>query len=423
MDYTNQKRKYIIFGVIFVIALLIIGIAYYLISLNNAKGQIKEFEKSVQQNDYKSIAKQLSNNEETLSKVDAKNFVVFVKNKENQKQYNEQLQKIKSNIDKNKEYNTEYGTITDQYGNDLITVKKNGKKLLFIDKLEFKPKLTSVYVKEFNNSGIYKYKQGNEKKVIAERNQITELGKFFIGKYSIKAEKTIEDSLHNGTLTGKINIDLGNKGNDNKVYVDEDFNQSWFKVKLNNDSLLEKDSYKLLIDEKDVDYNSNKTYGKYYNPTELSIYAIGTLEGKVFKTNRVNIRRNYDNKPQDLKLSFNKSQISEYENASEKVKEKSKTFIKEYTKDLNKAYKEKDYKYISDYVKSNSKLEKQLKNQVSSESKVKFRDVNINTVKRDKNKIYVQLSKTNNNNVIQTKYTLDYNSESDEFLLEDSLNI
>lgn len=40
MDYTNQKRKYIIFGVILVITLLIIGIAYYLISLNNAKGQI-----------------------------------------------------------------------------------------------------------------------------------------------------------------------------------------------------------------------------------------------------------------------------------------------------------------------------------------------------------------------------------------------
>ncbi|EXO68579.1 MULTISPECIES: hypothetical protein [Staphylococcaceae] len=84
MDYTNQKRKYIIFGVILVITLLIIGIAYYLISLNNAKGQIREFEKFIQQNDYKSIADKLSNNEQTLSKVDAKNFVLFVKSKENQ---------------------------------------------------------------------------------------------------------------------------------------------------------------------------------------------------------------------------------------------------------------------------------------------------------------------------------------------------
>ncbi|EOD7660317.1 hypothetical protein ACJRGR_002627 [Staphylococcus aureus] len=104
MDYTNQKRKYIIFGVILVITLLIIGIAYYLISLNNAKGQIKEFEKLVQHNDYNSIAKKLSNKEETLSKNDAKNFVLFVKSKENQEQYNEQMQKIKSNIDKNKVY-------------------------------------------------------------------------------------------------------------------------------------------------------------------------------------------------------------------------------------------------------------------------------------------------------------------------------
>src|SRR5699024_1150146 len=86
----------------------------------------------------------------------------------------------------------------------LIKIKKNGKTFFFIDKLEFKPKLTSVYVKEFNNTGIYKYQQENAKKVIAESNQTTELGKFFIGKYSIKTDKTIEDSIHNGTLTGKI---------------------------------------------------------------------------------------------------------------------------------------------------------------------------------------------------------------------------
>ena len=57
MDYTNQKRKYIIFGIVLAITLLIVGIAYYLISLNNAKGQVKEFEKLVQHNDYNSIAK------------------------------------------------------------------------------------------------------------------------------------------------------------------------------------------------------------------------------------------------------------------------------------------------------------------------------------------------------------------------------
>ncbi|MGG7040024.1 hypothetical protein [Staphylococcus aureus] len=84
MDYTNQKRKYIIFGIVLAITLLIVGIAYYLISLNNAKGQVKEFEKLVQHNDYNSIAKKLSNKEETLSENDAKNFVLFVKSKENQ---------------------------------------------------------------------------------------------------------------------------------------------------------------------------------------------------------------------------------------------------------------------------------------------------------------------------------------------------
>src|SRR5699024_5446300 len=146
MVYTNQKRKNIIFGIVLTITHLIVGITYYLISLNNAKEKVKEFENIVQHNDYNSISKNISNTKESLSENDAKNFVLFVKSKENQEQYNEQIQKIKSNIDKNKDNNTVYGSITDKYGNNLITIKKNGKTFFFIDKLEFKPKLTSVYV-------------------------------------------------------------------------------------------------------------------------------------------------------------------------------------------------------------------------------------------------------------------------------------
>ena len=56
-----------------------------------------------------------------------KTLCYLLKVKENQEQYNEQIQKIKSNIDKNKDNNTVYGSITDQYGNNLITIKKNGK--------------------------------------------------------------------------------------------------------------------------------------------------------------------------------------------------------------------------------------------------------------------------------------------------------
>ena len=93
-----------------------------------------------------------------------------------------------------------------------------------------------------------------------------------------------------------------------------------------------KNSYKLLIDDKDVDYNSKKTYGKYYNPTELSVYAIGKLEGKEFKTNRINIRRNYDNKPQNLKLSFKESQIRDYESKSKRLKKKLKAILKNIRK-------------------------------------------------------------------------------------------
>lgn len=418
MDYTNQKRKYIIFGVILVITLLIIGIAYYLISLNNAKGQIKEFEKLVQHNDYNSIANKLSNNEQTLSKTDAKNFVAFVKKKQNKERYNKQIKNIKSNIDQNKEYNTEYGSITDQYGNNLITVKKNGKKFFLIDKLEFKPKLTNVYVKEFNNTGFYHYKQGKNKETLADSNQTTELGKFFVGKYSIKADKTIKESLHNGTVTGKLNIDLTNREDTNKIYADEDFNQSWFKIKLNNNSLLEKDSYKVLVDNKSIDYKPQKVYGKYYTPTDLKVYVTGQLEGKEFKTNTINIRRNYKNEYQDLKLSFDKNQIEDYKKDSNELKDKAKDYIKKYVKSLNKAYNKKEYKYISEFIKPNSELEKQLKNNIQGKEKVEFKEVNINKVERDNNKVTINLSKKIGNDLTTSKYILNYNELEKDFIIE-----
>lgn len=418
MDYTNRKRTYLLFGIILVIIIVIIGVTYYLISLNNAKGQIREFEKFIQQNDYKSIANKLSNNEQTLSKTDAKNFVVFVKKKQNKERYNKQIKNIKSNIDQNKEYNTEYGSITDQYGNNLITVKKNGKKFFLIDKLEFKPKLTNVYVKEFNNTGFYHYKQGKNKETLADSNQTTELGKFFVGKYSIKADKTIKESLHNGTVTGKLNIDLTNKEDNNKIYADEDFNQSWFKIKLNNNSLLEKDSYKVSVDNKSIVYKPQKVYGKYYTPTDLKVYVTGQLEGKKFKTNTINIRRNYKNEYQDLKLSFDKNQIEDYKEDSNELKDKAKDYIKKYVKSLNKAYNKKEYKYVSEFIKPNSELEKQLKNNIKGKEKVEFKEVKINKVERDNNKVTINLSKKIDNDLTTSKYILNYNELEKDFIIE-----
>ncbi|MDW4169703.1 hypothetical protein DQV49_00360 (plasmid) [Staphylococcus aureus] len=418
MEYTNKKKQYIVFGIIVIILLLVIGGIYYFVTSNNAKGQIKEFERFVQQNKYKMIAKKLSNNEQTLSETDAKNFVMFVKKKENKERYNKQIQDIKSKIDNDKKYNTDYGSITDQNGKKLITVKKNGKKLFLIDKLEFKPKLTSVYVKEFNNTGHYEYKQKKKKEIIAESNQTTELGKFFIGKYSINTDKTIGDSLHNGNATGKINIDLNNRGNGKKVFADEDFNQSWFKAKLIDDDLLEKSNSQIVIDDKEVDYNSNKVYGKFYNPTTLKVYATGKLEGKEFKTNTFNIRRNYKNDYQNLKLSFDKTQIEDYKENSNELKDKAKDYIKKYVKSLNKAYNKKEYKYVSEFIKPNSELEKQLKNNIKGKEKVEFKEVKINKVERDNNKVTINLSKKIDNDLTTSKYILNYNELEKDFIIE-----
>ncbi|WRN77205.1 hypothetical protein T9H88_03950 [Staphylococcus aureus] len=47
-------------------------------------------------------------------------------------------------------------------------------------------------MKEFNNTGIYKYQQENAKKVIAESNQTTELGKSLLVNIVLKQIKQLK---------------------------------------------------------------------------------------------------------------------------------------------------------------------------------------------------------------------------------------
>lgn len=415
MEHKNTKHKYIIYGSIAITLVLIIGIFTYLISVNNAKGQIKKFEKSVQENKYNTIANQLSNSENTITKSDAKNFVKYVKDEEHKSSYNKQIKAIKNKIDSNNN-DADYGSINDEYGNKIISIRKNGKKFFFIDKLEFKPYLTNVYVKEFDNTSLYKYKN---KEVLAESNQSTIVGKFLIGKYDIKANKTIKDSLHNGKATGKLHIDLTGNRNGKKVYATEDFNQSWIKVNIKNNELLENNKYNIYIDDKEKDYKSQEVYGKYFNPTELKIYVTGKLEGKEFKTNETTIRRNYNNSPQNLNLSFNKAKIAKYKEDSKQIQNKAEKFIEKYSKDLNTAYKKSNYDEVSEYIEPNTKTSKHIKKLIKNKTKVRYSKPKIKKIIRDNNNFYITVEKTVKGQTNETKYNLKYDTAFKEFKIVD----
>ena len=104
------------------------------------------------------ISNYLSNSERNLSKTEAKAFVQYMENPENKKRINEQLNKAQSNIDKDKQYRVDLGTITDAKDRTIIDIKKDGKKFFLIDKLAFTPHFNKVYVTENDNTGVYNYK-------------------------------------------------------------------------------------------------------------------------------------------------------------------------------------------------------------------------------------------------------------------------
>lgn len=418
MKDKKDKIKYIIYSVLFSIALLLIIIGGCFYYNNNALGQIKSFEKDIQNNNYKGLADRLSNNENELTQDDAKNFVEYVKSSDNKSRYRKEMSNIKANIKKNSNSTLNYGSITDDNHNKLVTIRKNGKKFFIIDRLEFKPKLTDVYVKDYNNTAWYKFNSKDIKNVLSEQNQLTKVGSFLIGNYKIKSEKNIKDGIINGKSTGYLEFNTTVKNSENKVIANENFNQTWFKVKLNNSSLLDKDTIKLVIDNHKTEYHSTNVYGKYYNPTELKVYAIGKLDGKEFKTNEVLVRRNYKQDPQNLNLEFKKNEIETYQKESKKIKNNSESYIKDYIKDLNKAYDKRDYKYISKYIKEESNLEKQLKTNIKSKKDIKFKKVKINNIQRFQNKVSIDLTKMNGNNLTKSKYILIYDETEKDFMIE-----
>ncbi|KMR46794.1 TcaA NTF2-like domain-containing protein, partial [Staphylococcus aureus] len=72
-----------------------------------------------------------------------------------------------------------------------------------------------------------------------------------------------------------------------------------------------------------------------------------------------------------------------------KIKKKAETFISEYHKALNKAYKKADYKFVEKYIKEDSKLSKHTKHIITSKKKVKFSELEIKDVERNQNDFYI----------------------------------
>ncbi|MFG0934965.1 hypothetical protein ACF91D_30365, partial [Staphylococcus sp. 231237_7MaSpsaltlick] len=333
----NKQSKLKIISVIVIILLLlcIIGAIIYFILSNNAKAQLDDFEEAVQSKDYKAVSKTLTSKDVKVTHAEAKQFVDYMAKKDNRNKFKKEMNNIKSNI-KNSESNTvDFGYITDKQERKLIEITMNGNKFIFIDRLAFKPIFHDVYI-ENNSYSNAKYEFNNvedkQQIITAPKNKTTNIGKFFVGKYDIEAQKIYDDdnSLIKGKVKGNIRFDTDNLNSDKKIIAHASFKDANFKANLINNEKVD-DYIKLYINDKPIEYEKNKVYGAYPVNKPLKVYAKGKISDKEFKTNTVTLNSDQGAKPQKINLKFNEDNINNYLKSIKDIELGAKSFMEDYT--------------------------------------------------------------------------------------------
>ncbi|PZO97017.1 MAG: hypothetical protein DI615_05945 [Gardnerella vaginalis] len=159
---------------------------------------------------------------------------------------------------------------------------QQNQKFFLIDKLAFTPHFNKVYVTENDNTGVYNYKLDGKRHTSSDKNSTSEIGQFFVGRYSINANKEIKQSLVNGQSKGKLEFDTDNTDAKNRIIANQSFDQAKFKVNLENTKLLDNNSISLVINGHKSKYSPNKIYGYYSNNDSIQVAAKGKVENKSF---------------------------------------------------------------------------------------------------------------------------------------------
>lgn len=397
---TTTKNHKLIKIIIIIAVVLIFGLAiYYFISKNNASSQIKDFKRNVAHNNYKELAQQLSTNERTMKKSEAKHLTNYFKKGSNIKRFNSDLKQVQNNLKSNKN-TSDLGSIKDQSGKPIISFSKNGKQLLFLDKISMEPYYRKVFVKELDNNAIYDFDK--EHKVTVDKNKTTKVGTFIVGDYDVPVKKVFKDGPVKGSVHGKIHINTNKKTDKQRIIATQDFNQTKIKIKLNNDDKLK--SRKLYINDKLTELNQNKTYGYYPNNSSFEVKASGKIDDDTFKTNSVSVTQGIDNSTQIVNLNFNEKQIEKKLKTDKELEKRIKQFIKTYMVHLNEAYKKTDYSPIKKDIKSGSNAEKFMKPKFDSKQDIKYTSTKVDDIKKDGKGYKVNVSKKYKDNTVKTIY-------------------
>jgi len=428
LEKNKRKKKRIIISIICLIFIILLGVIIYLIVENkNAQSQINAFDKAVKERKYSKLVEMMKSNEHNVTNEDMRRFCDYILlNDENKKRFNNDITQLKKTVDKDDAYDNSIGQIKDKNGRSIIDVSRDGVKLLVFQKVSFEPNYYKVYIQDSGNDVEYEFQNnGKSKSVIVPKGQKTELGDFFVGQYNINATKKYdENSDVEGTSEGQIKIDTDKSNKKHEVIATDDFNETWFKVKFKNQKELD-NHYTLSIDDKEVDYDKDKVYGKYPSNSYLVVNAKGRMNDSTIHTNDVEVEANKTDKPQIITLTFNQKEIDKELKKNEEVKKEAKDFIKKYTKSLNTAYKVSDFNGMKRYYENdNSDVAKSIEKQVKSKKKTQFSDVKMTSFSRKSDVIKITISKKDNHNrSIQSEYTLKYNEKEDEFKIIDYTDV
>lgn len=423
----SKKRLVAIILTCIVLVIVIVAIIFFVKS-NDSEAQLDEFTEAVNAKDYDKVANILTTNEKLVTKSEAENFIEYVNRKDNKAKFNREINNIKDNIKKDHENSSTFGYITDKNHHKMVEVNMNGNKFLFIDKVAFKPIFHNVYVKNDTYSKAkYELKdsEDNQRIITVTKGKLAKLGQFFVGKYNVDAKRVYdsENSIVSGKVNGQFQFDTDEKSKDGKVIADSKFKEIKFKVKLDNKEKLD-DNIEIFVNNKSLAYKKNKIYGSYPGDKPLSVYAEGKLDGESLKTNTVDIEDNNMNKPQLVTLKFDNSEINKHLKEMKQIKLASKSFMEDYTKALNKAYKSSDYKYIDKYIEEDTELSTHMKNMVEGKKINKYRRPEFETVDYEDGKVIIILSKENQDkHKIKSKYEVKYDKNDEKFKISSYVDI
>lgn len=411
-DENSKSKKVNIKAIvtIVIIAFIIIGVIY-IVQRNDAEAQIKDFQKCVENKDEESVADYLSNKNRVMTNVEASHLINYLNKKENKKEFNDVIDVAINNVKKGSS-TSELATYKDKNNQPILDFNKNGKQMLFLDKISIEPHYRSVYIKELDNNATYILSKND--KVPVDKNKLNKLGSFVVGNYTVNLKKEFDYSSVKGTVNGKIHINTDKK-KDGKIIAEQSFPQTKIRIKLHNEDKLDSKNKKLLINGDIKPYKENKTYGYFPNEDTFSVKAEGVLNNHTFKTESVNVYKGMsNNSTQVVNLYFSKKEINQYIKAEKKTKKEVERIVKEYIESLNKAYKNKSYEDVKDYVKSGSEAEKQLKQRFNHKQNIKFKDIKVTSIEKNNEKYRVEVSKKVKGNTINTQYVIDEDSKQIE---------